>query len=651
MSMTKVYDLTLNYLKNPIGIDSTPKFSYKLSADRRGEVQTARRIRVFSSEAAAKTGAADVWDSGVVHCSDSLHIPYAGKTLEPVTKYWWTVSACGADGQYATSEPAFFVTGKLNSRWNANWIAAEFLKREGDAFAAPYLRKSFTLDKPVAEAYLMICGLGYFVAYINGEKVGDDLLATPFTKYDQNDLYLGYDVTKQLTGGKNAIAAVLGNGWYNCFSEDPWSTKHTTWRHWPKMIAELHVTYTDGTKELIATRPDWKGTDGPIYFNGIRNGEHYDARKELGCWTCADYDDSEWPAAKIVRAPGGNLIACEMEPVRIHREIPAVKKWQSANGWVFDIGQNQAGVARFTFRGKAGTEYVMRYSDFLDAEGVNVDQKPISGFVRDFGFQTDKYIKKSDEPETWSPIFVYHGFQYVEITGLDYEPELSDVVGLNMYSGVDSIGEFSCSDEMLNRLQHLCWWSSVSNIVSIPTDCPHREKNGWTGDASVSSEQMMMNFGTRAFFNNWMREVRVSQRPAGVIPVVVPSTGWGYNSMNGPDWSSALVCIPWNLYTYNNDLSTLEANYEAIKKNCDYNVGMSADYTIHYGLGDWCAPFEGPAISVNMGSFKCPTAVTDTAYFYNLARTIVKMAKLLGHEEDIPYSSDLADKIKAAFRA
>ena len=649
MSLTKIYDLTLNYLKNPVGVDLLPKFSYKLSAESKGETQTARQIQVFSSWAALTEEKADVWDSGIVSSSDSLHIPYQGPELLPVKKYYWNVSAWGQDGEKAVSEPAFFVTGKRNSRWEANWITADFIQRENDAFAAPYLRKTFRLEKPIAEAYLAICGLGYFCAYLNGEKIGDDLLATPFTRFDQTDLYLTYDVTGMLSQGENALSAVLGNGWYNCFSEDPWSTKHATWRHWPKMIVELQITYIDGSKKLISTRPDWKCSQGPIFFNGIRNGEHYDARKELGNWTAANYDDSQWGNAQIIRGPGGLLRACEMEPVRVQKEFPAVNVWNTPKGWVFDIGQNLAGVARITFRGKAGTEYTIRYSDILDQDNC-LDQGPISGFIRDHGFQTDRYIKKTDFPETWSPLFVYHGFQYVEISGIDYQPKCSDLIGLALFSGMDSIGSFSCSDPMLNRLQHLCWWSSVSNMVSIPTDCPHREKNGWTGDASVSSEQMMTNFGSRAFFVNWMREMRTAQRPAGSIPVVVPSTGWGYNGMNGPDWSSALVCIPWNLYLYNGDLGILEDNYQAIKKNCDYNLSMSNNYILHYGLGDWCAPFEGPAISANMGAFRCPTAVTDTACFYQLAATVVRMAKLLGHEEDIDYYAEMAENIKKAFR-
>ena len=649
MAITNVYDLSLNYLREQLGLDSNPRFSYKLTADRRGERQTARRILVASDKALLERGEGDLWDSGTVNGSQSLHIPYEGRPLPAVHRCWWQVIVTDGAGKTTAGEPSFFVTGKRETRWDANWITAHFIQKEDSAFAAPYLRREFSCKKPIREAFLVICGLGYFEAYLNGGKVGDDMLATPFTRFDEVDMYLTYDVTGQLKEGRNAIGVTLGNGWYNCFSEDPWNTRQTAWRHWPKVIAELRIEYADGSRELLSTRDDWKSSHGPIYFNGIRNGEHYDARKELGDWTLPGYDDSGWENAKVIRAPGGKLTAMEMQPIRIHHQIPAKKLWKTEQGWVFDVGQNQAGVARLKFRGPKDTEITIKYSDVLTPEGA-LDQSPISGFVRSYGFQTDKYTKKSDGEESWNPIFVYHGFQYVEISGIDYEPELGDVTALTLYTSFDETGSFRCSDELLNNLQHLCWWSTVSNCESIPTDCPHREKNGWTGDGSISSEQIMINFGAQAFYAKWLYDMRIAQRPAGVIPCVVPSTGWGYNSMNGPDWSSGLTTIPWTIYTYNDDRHILEENYDAIKRHCDYMEGMTEDYTLNYGLGDWCAPFEGKAISINMGAFKCPTTVSDTGYFYNAASTIVKMARILGKQEDVAYYSDLAEKIKAAFR-
>lgn len=646
MENLKIYDLTVNYLKNPCGIDTVPRFSFKAQSGIRGDKLAEFTVTVsvnpdFSSP---------VWQRHFGSEDESILIRYEGEALSPVTRYYFSVAAKSAAGAEGKNESGTFVTGKLSERWSGKWITANFIRKEDSAFAAPYLRKTFDISAPVKEAYLTICGLGYFESYINGEKTGDDMLSPAFTRYDATDMYMVYDVKRLLTVGKNALSAVLGNGWYNCFAEDPWNTRAASWRHWPKLICELKITYENGETEVIPSDTSWKSSHGPLIFNGIRNGEHYDARLELDGWTEADYDDSAWEGTKIMKSPGGLLRAMEMEPIRVRTVIDAKKMWKTPSGaYVFDIGQNQAGIGKFVFRGKAGTEITIRYSDVLKDDG-EIDTSAIGGFVRSHGFQTDKYIKKSDEPESWHPIFVYHGFQYIEITGIDYEPELSDVKAMTLCTAVDDIGRFSCSDELLNKVQHMCRWSTISNMHSIPTDCPHREKNGWTGDVSLSCEQMLTNFGTRAFLSKWNDDMLTSQRPAGQIPCVVPSTGWGYYGLMGPDWSSALINVPYNIYIYNGDKDILAKSYEAIKKNCDFMESMTTDYTLDYGTGDWCPPFEGPAISKNMGSYKCPTRVSDTAFFYNAARTVVKMADILGYGDDAEYYRNLAEKIRAVFR-
>ena len=641
-----IYDLTVNYLKNPCGIDTVPRFSFKAQSGIRGD-----KLAEFTLTVSANPDfSAPVWQRHFGAESDSVLIRYEGDALSPTTRYYFSVEAVSQSGAAGKNESGTFVTGKLSERWSGKWITADFIRREDSAFAAPYLRKTFDISSPVKEAYLTICGLGYFESYINGKKTGDDMLSPAFTRYDATDMYMVYDVAHLLTQGKNALCAVLGNGWYNCFAEDPWNTRAASWRHWPKMICELKVTYENGETEVIPSDTSWKSSHGPIVFNGIRNGEHYDARLELGNWTEADYDDSAWEGTKIMKSPGGLLSAMEMEPIKVRCIIDAKKMWKTPSGaYVFDIGQNQAGVGKFTFRGKAGTEITIRYSDVLKDDG-EIDISAIGGFVRSHGFQTDKYIKKSDEAESWHPIFVYHGFQYIEITGIDYEPELSDVQAMTLCTAVEDIGRFSCSDELLNKVQYMCRWSTISNMHSIPTDCPHREKNGWTGDTSLSSEQMLTNFGTRAFLSKWNDDMITSQRPAGQIPCVVPSTGWGYYGLMGPDWSSALINVPYNIYIYNGDKDILAKSYEAIKKNCDFMESMTTDYTLSYGTGDWCPPFEGPAISKNMGAYKCPTQVSDTAFFYNAAKTVVKMADILGYGDDAEYYRALAEKIRNVFR-
>lgn len=643
----KVYDLTVNYLKNPCGIDTTPRFSYKVASDKQGDAQKKRRICVYSSEALLEAGQPDMWDSGYVESDNTVLIHYEGKKLAPVTKYYFSCEVESINGETACSKEGTFVTGKLDEAWQGKWI---IINRPDRYFkGAYYFRHEFEAAKEVQSAYLTICGLGYFESYINGERTGDDILSPGFTAYDKDVLYMQYDVAGLLKQGKNAIGVNVGNGFYYHFSEDNWGTYDATWRNFPKMICELKITYADGTVEKVVSGSNWKVTiDGPIIFTGIRNGEQYDANKELGDWANVGYDDSAWQTTKVWKSPGGVMRAQEMEPIRVYKKFPAVKKWQSKNGgWIFDIGQNLAGYGEYVLHGPAGTEVTFRYSDVLDKENEIV---MLGHFVRTDGFQTDKYIKKSDAPETWHARFCYHGFQYIEVTGLDYEPELSDIVGVAICTEVGDIGEFKCSNDNMNRLQHLCRWASISNMESFPTDNPHREKNGWTGDTMLSCEQMLTNFGSRAFFTKWSWDMRSSQRPAGQIPCIVPSPGWGYSGLMGPDWSAALVNIPWYVYLYNNDLDILKANYEAIKKNIEFMLTMTEDYTLCYGTGDWCAPFEGPALAVNMGGYKCPKEVSDTGFFYNAAMTMVKLAKIFENAEDEAYYTDLAGKIRAVFR-
>ncbi len=645
--MLCIYDLTVNYLKNPCGIDTIPRFSYKVSSDQKGDAQVKRRILVASSLEALKAGQADLWDSGFVADDNTVLIPYEGEVLAPVTRYYFAVETESVKGEKAICNEGTFVTGKLGEAWQGKWIV--IAKPERNFEGAYYFRHEFEAGKELQSAYLTICGLGYFESFINGQKTGDDLLSPGFTEYDKDVLYMQYDVAHLVKQGSNAIGVAVGNGFYNHFSEDNWNTYTATWRNFPKMLCELKLIYSDGTVEKVVSGSHWKVSYGPVVFNGVRNGEHYDANKELGAWIEAGYDDSGWQATKVWKSPGGILRAQEMEPIRVYRKFPAVKKWKSKNGWIFDIGQNLAGYCEYTIHGPAGSTVTFQYSDILK-EDMELEYWELGHFIRTGGFQTDKYTKKSDAPEQWHPQFVYHGFQYIEVTGLDYEPELSDVVGVAICTDMGDMGEFKCSNESLNILQHLCRWATISNIESFPTDDPHREKNGWTGDTMLSCEQMLTNFGTRAFLTKWSKDMRNAQRPMGQIPCIVPSTGWGYYGLMGPDWSAALVNIPWYVYIYNNDKDILKDNYEAIKKNIEFMLTMTEDYTLNYGTGDWCAPFEGPAISVNMGSYKCPKEVTDTGFFYNAAMTMVKLAQLFDKPEDEAYYNDLAGKIRAVFR-
>jgi alpha-L-rhamnosidase len=642
-----VYDLTCSDARSPVGIDCLPVFSWKYCLPAGKKHQQAYRIAVASSEARLTSETYDCWDSGIMESEASHFIAYAGSPLTPRTAYWWRVTVYDEDHQTCCAQSTF-ETGKRDERWNGRWIAASFHNKPDDAVDAPCLRKSFELASEPVRARLYICSPGYFDAAINGQSVSDEVLPTPFTKFDSQLQYCTYDVTGLLRRHDNAMGVMIGNGWYNCFTEDVWNSREATWRHIPKLIAELHVLFADGSREVIATDHTWQCAPGPITFNGIRNGEFYDARLEQPGWDTAHFDSADWEPAEVTRPTGGLLQAMEMEPIRITRRIRPVAHWQtSENAHVFDTGQNMAGIAEITVEGTAGDEITIRYAEKLHDDGVYINQKTVSGFTRSGEFQTDRYIKRGDGIETWRPRFVYHGFQFIEVSGCAAEPTVEALV---LHTDVADSGSFSCADENLNKLQHATRWATLSNLHSIPTDDPHREKNAWTGDVALSAEQMLYNFHAVPLLRKWLADIRDAQKPDGALPCVVPSTGWGYNWGNGPDWSSALTLIPWQIYLYTGDRQILQQNYAAITRHFSYMESMAQDLIVSYGIGDWCPPFDGRAVLVNMASFKTPVALTDTAYFYNAADTIARMAAILELPEEALQYRRRADEIKQACR-
>lgn len=626
-----------NHQEQPLGLDRVPFFWWKMHSHIPSDRQSAYQIAVATDAGLLEAGKQDVWSSGKIEGDQNVSIPYGGQPLLPRTRYFWRVTAWNSRGDEAKGPVNFFETGKLDEPWKAKWIGAPFLKMDKNDGEAPYFRKSFQLRGEVEAARLYICGLGYYEAYIEGERVSQDLLEPAFTKYDSTCCYRVYDVAPLLPHqGSAALGVVLGNGWYNCITEDIWNIRQASWRALPKMICELHIAYRDGTQDIICSDTSWKVSSGAIYFNSIRNGEYYNANREIPRWSEAACDDTAWENAVVVRGSGGRLTAAEIQPIRVTDELAPVVYYRNGQGnWIFDLGQNFAGKVRLFAHGPKGQEIVLRYAEELTQDGQHVDASAINGFVRSGEFQTDRYIKKGAEPEEWSPAFVYHGFRYVEVSGLPENLPEGCITGLVMHTAFERTGHFTCSDETLNAIQRLCHWSSISNSFSVPTDCPHREKNAWTGDAGTVFDQFLLNYDSFLFWEKWLNDLCQSQRPDGAIPCVCPSTGWGYNWGNGPDWSMVLSTLPWALYQWTGEKAILEKYYPHVQRHFDFMDSMAVDDIVEYGIGDWCAPFDGPALAVNMSSFKALIALTDTACYYRSAELLSKMSDVLGVEN--PY--------------
>ncbi len=640
----KITHVRVNHLETPF-LDTQPRISWHVESERRGAKQQSYRIRVWRED--EQTPA---YDSGEV--PDSSCLP---KTIpmdvQPLTRYRFTVTVRGNGGETADSGEHVFWGAKRNQPFSAKWITGHFCKRRDNVLGAVYLRKPFAATEKPRRALLVIVGLGYFEAAINGSKVGDDFLSTPFTDYHKHVQYRVFDVTNMVNTGENVLGVTLGNGFYNCFTDDPWQTAKAIWRDVPKLLCELHVTGENGETAVIGSDDTWRSSTGPIVFNGLRHGEQYDARLEQKGWDKPDFDEAAygtWDNAMRTRAPGGVLRAMEMEPIRVFRKIKPIDKWRTETGWILDAGVLQSGICSMTFHGQEGDTYTIRYSDLI-REDRSLDMASLSGFIKNHAFQTDTYVKRGSEPETWHTRFAHHGFRYVEIAG-PIEPSVDDVEVWSLCNDFADRGAFRADDPMVTRIQEITLNSVRSMCFGLINADTAREKISWTGDTGVSSGQMMLNFESQAFMNKYMQDLREAQMPSGMLPCIVPTTGWGFTFANGPDWSQPMHVVPAHLYKQHGDIDALRLNYDAHRRYVQYLDTMAVDNILDFGLGDWCAPFEGAAITVNMESFKCPVPLSDTAYYYQSVKDLADAARALNKPEDeIKYRAH-AQAIRAAWR-
>ncbi len=498
---------------------------------------------------------------------------------------------------------------------------------------APWLRREFTCNKPSAGAKLAICGLGYYEVYLNGKRVGDHILDPLVSVYDKHARYVVYDVGKLLKKGKNAVGVVLGTGWYNAFTRSLWKLEYASWRDFPKMRLEMR----DESGSLItASDMEWTCTqDGPITFDGLRNGETYDARKEFCGWAEVGFDDSAWAEVGIIRAPGGLLEEQTAPPIRVLETIPlsCPNKYN-----VFDLQNNIAGFARITVKGVAGAKVTVRYAERMTDDGDLSTENQEFGILIGERWQTDEYILRGGAEEVWEPRFTYHGFQYIKIA-IEGKAELLKLEARRIGSDFASIGNFTTGNGMINTLQTLTRRSYLANFVGIPTDCPHREKNGWTGDAQLASDTGLCNFDAAENYRSWLDTMRDCQRPDGNLPGIVPTGGWGFNWGNGPAWDCALFVIPWNVYLYTGNAALIRENYEAMKLYLDYADSMTVDGITRLGLGDWCSD---PAKLVD-------PRLTNTAIYHYMLNIAADIADILKKSADAKIFRRQAKLIRTAF--
>jgi alpha-L-rhamnosidase len=638
-SAVRLTGLQSDHLENPIGIDNpAPRLSWKMEDCRQGARQRAYRVLVGKDSIQVADGTADMWDTGKI-ISENILVTYAGKPLEPCTKYYWKVISDDLLDKEVASSVHSFETGMMSIKnWQGAWIGDG---KDKDYQPAPYFRKKFAAGKTIKSARAYIAAAGLYELYINGEKIGDHRLDPLYTRFDRRNLYVTYDVTGQLRNGDNAIGVLLGNGWYNHQSKAVWDFDRAPWRNRPAFCMDLRITYSDGSVETIPTDLSWKTSSGGLIFNSIYTGEHYDARLEQAGWNMPNFDDSKWNGVGYRGAPSQNIVAQQARPIRNVLTIPA-KSINKINEktYVFDFGQNMSGVTRINVSGEKGTEVRIMHGERLFDNGridmSNIDVYYRGDKVKD-PFQTDILILSGGKDEFMAK-FNYKGFRYVEVTS-DKPIELNQnsLTAYFMHSDVPSVGNINTSSELVNKL----WWATnnayLSNLMGYPTDCPQREKNGWTGDGHFAIETALYNYDGITVYEKWLADHRDEQQPNGVLPDIIPTGGWGYGTDNGLDWTSTIAIIPWELYMFYGDSKPLADSYENIKCYVDYVDRTSPNHLTTWGRGDW--------VPVKSQSNK---ELTSSIYFYVDTRILANAAKLFNKQEDLAYYTALAEKIKNA---
>ena len=652
-----IKNLRCEMLVNPLGIDATqPRFSWQLESEQRNVVQVSYQVIVSSNEQKLKTGDGDIWRSDVIKDSKSVLISYSGKPLRSATKYFWKVRVFTNKGEASGNETAFFSTGLLNANdWKAKWIGYDKASSWDSIttfsrLSARYLRKEFQSAATVKRATVYISGLGMYELYINGQKIGDQVLAPNPTDYRKSFFYNTHDVTEAIKKGSNAIATVLGNGRFFTMRQNYKTYKINTFGY-PKLLLQLEIEYADGSKKTIVSDPSWKlNVDGPIRTNNEYDGEEYDATKEFPGWSNTGFNDSKWLQPELVSAPPGKIIARFSEPMKVMQTIKPVSIKNLGSGkYILDMGQNFAGWLKLKdIKGKKGDRIKMRFAESLQANG-----ELFIANLRDAKV-TDVYTFGNSPlgVGAWNPTFVYHGFRYVEISGFPGAATVNNFEGQLIYDALETTGSFQTSNQTINAIYKNAWWGIASNYKGMPIDCPQRnERQPWLGDRVIGAQGESYMFDNAKLYAKWMDDIQQSQKEDGAIPDVAPAF-WNYYS-DDVTWPAAFMTISNNLYNQFADIKPIQKNYASMKKWIWY---MRDKYLVNNIMtkdkyGDWCVSPE----TLNLIHAKDSSRLTDgkliaSAYYYKLLSYMQRFARLTGNNADTKEYADLADKMRIAFQ-
>ena len=660
----KVQELRCAYLQNPIAIDhAKPMLHWKLISNQRGVMQTAYQILVSDDSLSLLKDQGNIWHTGWVNSSQSIQIAYAGKALVAAKKYYWKVQVKDNKGNTsAWSAMANWRMGLMQKEdWkNAQWMAYALLPDSSKIVPAlhgngkkawgpgkdvlPLFRKSFAVNKKLKEATLFVSGLGHFEMSLNGKKIGDHFLDPGWTQYSKHALYVGFDLTSLLKNGENCLGAELGNGFY--YQPRERYRKLTGAYGYPKMICRLAIVYADGSTENIVSDQSWKTAPSPTYFSSIYGGEDYDANLEQTGWNQPGFEDLHWK--EVVLTDGPALEAQMAEPLKIRKTFSSLSVRSLGNqSLVYDLGQNMSGIPQIRVQGRKGDTLKIYTAELLNDDGT-VNQKA-TGSPSYYS-----YVLKGNGIESWQPKFTYYGFRYVQIQRAvqpgepnpAHLPVVLELKGLHTSNSARLVGNFKSSNELFNQTNQLIDWAIKSNMASVFTDCPHREKLGWLEEAHLVGASVKFEYDIASLCRKIVKDMQVAQTAEGLIPDIAPEyVQFEQGFRDSPEWGSNAILLPWYLYQWYGDKQVLEESYEMMQRYLAYLDRKTNQHILSHGLGDW---FDlGPQRPGE--SQLTPKGVTATAIFYHDLDIMTQIAQLLGKTKDQERYQELGAAVKKAF--
>lgn len=650
---------------NPLGASPQPFLTWQIPSSKRGEKPTAWQVRVGSSEALLAKDSADLWDSGKVVTAELPGLRYEGKALKAGSRAHWQVRwwSAGKNPSPWSEIASWEVAPAAVADWQgARWMDDEkpVPTQDEDFYKpdpAPLMRHEFTVSKPIAKARLHFAGLGLGLANVNGSPVSDQVFDPAWTHFDKRILFRTHDVTEQLKQGENCLALMLGNGWYNPLPLRMWSHRNIrdsipTGR--PRAIVLLVIEHPDGTTTTVKSGEGWKIATGPTIRNSIYLGEERDARLDPAGWDFPEYDDSAWQPVHLTDHPLEPLMPLKMQPVRIKEQILAKAITTPKEGvHIVDFGVNFTGVPEIKLNVPTGTKITFRFGELLNADGTLNFLTSTAGQIKgmkdgpdgtkvpkggpgapEFAWQQDVYIARGHPAEIFVPRFTFHGFRYMEVSGMPLAPKTEDFRAFPLHTDVPSVGSFSCSNEDFNRIQEITRRTFLSNIMTVQSDCPHRERFGYGGDIVATSEAFMMNFDMAGFYAKTVRDWGDAVRPDGRLTDTAPFVGIDYC---GVGWAMAHPLLIEQLYRYYGDAELLKEQLPVAMRWIDVVAATRKDGLVTKGLGDHEA----------LISARGPEHLTPM--FIDSARRISRLSRIAGNEADAVRLDQMADESAAAW--